>query len=285
MRYLNGHRYYTISEVAAATGVSSQTVRDWERMGRVETLRTAGGHRLFSEDALRMVSDQAARSRRRRVSGREPSASGSPDAHWELASTGARLRAAREDHGMSQAALADRVGISRSVLSALERGIYGATAHVFSRIAEVLGIPMSLLAPARPTGQYLMKASQRPETLLGRGVRWLELAAPGHSLAPALLLTAPGADSGGFITLIRENFVTVLEGTFQVCLPGRDDWITMGPGDSLVLAPGQTHAWRNPSRDEPAKALWVEQLAAPLAPDAPAGRPEARESGASGAEG
>ncbi|HEX9066589.1 MAG TPA: helix-turn-helix domain-containing protein [Streptosporangiaceae bacterium] len=282
MRYLNGRRYYTIGEVAEATGVSSQTVRDWERLGRVAALRTAGGHRLFSDDALRMVSDQAARSRRRRVSGREPSAPGSADVNWELASTGARLRAAREDHGLSQAELASRVGISRSVLSALERGIYGASAHVFSKIAEVLGIPMSSLAPARPTGQYLMRAGQRPETLLGRGVRWLELAAPGHSMAPALLLTAPGADSGGFMTLTRENFVTVLDGTFQVRLSGQDDWITLEPGDSLVLAPGQAHAWRNPSRDQPAKALWVEQLAAPLAPDGAVGRPEAGETRGTG---
>jgi XRE family transcriptional regulator, regulator of sulfur utilization len=263
MRYLNGRSYYTISEVAEATGVSSQTVRDWERLGRVEALRTAGGHRLFSEEALRMVSDQAARSRRRRVSGREPAVAGAAEVNWELASTGARLRAAREDHQLSQAELAGRVGVSRSVLSAIERGIYGASVHVFSKIAEELGIPMASLAPARPAGQYLMKASQRPETLLGRGVRWQELAAPGHSMAPALLLAAPGADSGGFMTLARENFVTVLDGSLQFRMPDPGEWFTLEPGDSLVLAPGQTHVWRNSSREQPAKALWVEQLAGP----------------------
>jgi excisionase family DNA binding protein len=262
MRYLNGRPYYTISEVADATGVSSQTVRDWERLGRVAALRTAGGHRLFSEDALRMVGDHAARSRRKRISGREPALPSPDDVNWELASTGARLRAAREDHQLSQAELAASVGISRSVLSALERGIYGASVQVFSRIAEQLGISMSMLAPARPTGQYLMKASQRPETLLGRGVRWQELAGPGHSMAPALLLAAAGADSGGFMTLARENFVTMLEGSLQFLLPDHGDWLTLEPGDSLVLAPGQTHAWRNPSREQPARALWVEQLAA-----------------------
>jgi transcriptional regulator with XRE-family HTH domain len=41
------------------------------------------------------------------------------------------------------------VGVSRSVLSAIERGIYGPSVQVFSRIAETLGIPMSLLAPAQ----------------------------------------------------------------------------------------------------------------------------------------
>ncbi len=258
MRYVDGHRYYTVSEVAAATGVSAQTVRDWERLGRVAAARSAGGHRLFSEEGLRTVGDEAARRRRRRASGKEP---GSPAANWELASTGARLRAAREDHQLSQAELAARVGVSRSVLSAIERGIYGPSVYVFSRIAETLGIPMSLLAPARPAGQYLMKASQRPETLLGNGIRWQELAGPGHSMAPAVLLAAPGADSGGLVTLARENFIALIEGTLQFRMPG-SDWFSLEPGDGLVLAPGQTHSWRNPSADATAKALWVEQLAA-----------------------
>ncbi len=259
MRYVDGHRYYTVSEVAAATGVSPQTVRDWERLGHVAASRSAGGHRLFSEEGLRTASDQAARRRRRRASGQEP---GITATSWELASTGARLRAAREDHNLSQAELAARVGVSRSVLSAIERGIYGPSVQVFSRIAETLGIPMSLLAPARPAGQYLMKASQRPETLLGKGIRWLELAGPGHSMAPAVLLAAPGADSGGFVTLARENFITIMEGVLQFRLPDSRDWFTLEPGDGLVLAPGQTHSWRNPSQDTTAKALWVEQLAA-----------------------
>ena len=259
MRYVDGHRYYTVSEVAAATGVSPQTVRDWERLGRVAAARSAGGHRLFSEEGLRTVSDEAARRRRRRTSGKEPDIAA---ANWELASTGARLRAAREDHQLSQAELAAKAGISRSVLSAIERGIYGPSVLVFSRIAETLGIPMSLLAPARPTGQYLMKASQRPETLLGKGIRWLELAGPGHSMAPAVLLAAPGADSGGFVTLARENFITVIEGLLQFRLPDPGDWFSLESGDGLVLAPGQTHSWRNPSRDTTAKAVWIEQLAA-----------------------
>jgi len=177
-------------------------------------------------------------------------------------STGARLRAAREDHHLSQAELAAELGVSRSVLSAIERGIYGPSVQMFSRIAETLGIPMSLLAPGRPAGQYLMRASQRPETVLGNGIRWLELAGPGHSMAPAVLLAAPGADSGGYVTLARENFITVVEGVLQFRLAGSADSLSIEAGDGLILAPGQTHSWRNPSQKTTAKALWVEQLAA-----------------------
>ena len=49
----------------------------------------------------------------------------------------------------------------------------------------------------------------------------------------------------------------------SACLTGVPKLLlTLEPGDSLVLTPGQTHAWRNPSRARPAKALWIEQLAA-----------------------
>jgi XRE family transcriptional regulator, regulator of sulfur utilization len=259
MRYVDGHPYYTVSEVADATGVSPQTVRDWERLGHVAAARSAGGHRLFSKEGLRMVSDEAARRRRMRTSGKER---GIAATNWELASTGARLRAAREDHHLSQAELAAEVGVSRSVLSAIERGIYGPSVQMFSRISETLGIPMSLLAPARPAGEYLMKASQRPETVLGKGIRWLELAGPGHSMAPAVLLASPGADSGGYVTLARENFITVIEGILRFRLADSADSLTIEAGDGLILAPGQTHSWRNPSQKTTAKALWVEQLAA-----------------------
>src|SRR5258708_39238520 len=94
MRYVDGQPYYTVSEVADATGVSPQTVRDWERLGPVAAARSAGGHRLFSKEGLRMVSDEAARRRRMRTSGKER---GIAATNWELASTDARLRAARED--------------------------------------------------------------------------------------------------------------------------------------------------------------------------------------------
>jgi quercetin dioxygenase-like cupin family protein len=77
-----------------------------------------------------------------------------------------------------------------------------------------------------------------------------------------VLLAAPGADSGGFVTLARENLITVIEGVLQFRLPDPGDWLRLEAGDGLVLAPGQTHSWRNPSQDTTAKAVWVEQLAA-----------------------
>jgi excisionase family DNA binding protein len=263
VRYVEGSPYYTIGEVAETAGVSAQTVREWERLGHFSAIRTAGGHRLFSEETVRSVLDLVTQRRRSRVTrpgGPSPSAGTRID--WSLASTGARVRAAREDGRLSQAALAEKTGISRSLLSSIERGVCGASVQTFSRIAEVLEIPMSSLAPARPRGQQIMRADQRPETELAGNVRWLELAAPGHTMAPALLHVPPGAASGGSVTLTRENFITVVEGTLEFVIAELGGWFALHVDDSIVLAPGQTHAWRNPSAKDAATVLWVEQLAA-----------------------
>ena len=269
MRYVDGKGFYTVGEVARAAGVSPQTVRGWERLGYVAAVRTAGGHRLFDDDAVRRVQVVVSSKRRNKLAASGSSNMGvQASVAWSLASTGARVRAARENHGLSQNALAARIGVSRSLLSSIERGVTGVSAQSFSRIAEVLDIPMSSLAPPRPHRQQIMRAGQCPETELAGNVRWLELAAPGHSMAPALLHVPPGQSSGGVMTLARENFITVLGGRLGFKLAELGDWFELSEGDSIVVAAGQTHAWRNDSQAL-TTVLWVEQLAAGLATDAP----------------
>ena len=46
------------SEVARIGGVSSETVRLWERTGRLQAERTASGVRLFSRAAVERIARQ-----------------------------------------------------------------------------------------------------------------------------------------------------------------------------------------------------------------------------------
>ena len=53
--------YLTISQAARSVGVSTDTIRLYERMGRLPALRTAGGYRLFApSDVERLVRERAA---------------------------------------------------------------------------------------------------------------------------------------------------------------------------------------------------------------------------------
>jgi transcriptional regulator with XRE-family HTH domain len=259
MRNIDGQSYYTVGEVAAAAGVSPQTIRVWERRSRARSRRTPGGHRLFDVDAMSEMVQRAAMQRRETAADQLTIPPGADITDEEVAATGARIRAARERANMTQRAVADHVGISRSLLSAIERGESGVSMTVFSRIADAVGIPMSELAPPTPPTQRLIRPDQRPRTVLGTGVTWEELATAGHLMAPAIMYADPGATSGGGILAAGETFLMILEGRFSVRLVDSDEYLELDCGDAVVLARGETFSWTNPGTNV-ARTLWVEQL-------------------------
>jgi transcriptional regulator with XRE-family HTH domain len=55
------------------------------------------------------------------------------------------LRKARHSKGLSQEALAHEAGIDRTYVSALERGVYGATIDMVEKLAAVLDVEPSTL--------------------------------------------------------------------------------------------------------------------------------------------
>ncbi len=54
---------------------------------------------------------------------------------------GERLRAARDEKGISQTALAETLGTYQTVISAIERGARGVTVQQLIRLATAVGIP------------------------------------------------------------------------------------------------------------------------------------------------
>jgi transcriptional regulator with XRE-family HTH domain len=60
------------------------------------------------------------------------------------------LRKARAARGFSQEVLAHDAGIDRTYISALERGVYGATIDMVDKLARVLGISASDLLQQPP---------------------------------------------------------------------------------------------------------------------------------------
>jgi transcriptional regulator with XRE-family HTH domain len=56
---------------------------------------------------------------------------------------GKRLRALREERGWSQEEFADRAGLHRTYVSAVERGVRNPTLSVLDRLAKALGVSMA----------------------------------------------------------------------------------------------------------------------------------------------
>ncbi len=250
--------HYPIGKVAEAAGVSVQTVRVWERLGYVTSTRTAGGQRKYSEMSLRQVIARAAANRRKRSEERQRPVIDTTSA--ELASTGARIKRARLGKGLSQAEAAEQIGISRSFLAAVERGESGVSIQTLSRMADVFSIPMSKFAVAVDPARRVMRAVDRPRTVIGGGVTWEELAPPGsHDLEPALLHVPPGQTSGGLIVRPGDDFAFMLQGGLVFEFGDTGETITLAKGDALIVTGGTPFSWRNAGRST-ATCVWVELI-------------------------
>jgi transcriptional regulator with XRE-family HTH domain len=253
-----GH-LYRVSEVADQLGVSAQTVRVWERQGRIPpSVRSDGGHRFYTEAALQEASRLVTLSKRANKTS-EATATYPANFAVDLASTGMKIKNARISAGLSQTNAAKSIGISRSFLSTVELGQSGVSVQILARMADVFGITMSGFASANEPGRKVVRANRRPKTVLAGGVTWYELASLGHDLEPTILEVPPGQDNGGVVTRVGENFIYVLSGelTFRYISP-RDE-VVLGPGDAMLVEPGTAHTWCNAGKI-PATCIWVEQM-------------------------
>jgi excisionase family DNA binding protein len=248
-------RSYTVGQLATAAGVSPQTIREWERRGRLRAGRTAGGQRRFDETARREARRLAAARRRAAQVGTPDDPA---DDAVELARTGARIRAARLKAGLSQSEAAARIGVSRSFLSTVERGQSGVSVHVLAAMADVFGIPMGEFGP-QPAATAVLHPEERPRTVLAGGVTWEELVTPGRAMEPALLHVPAGRSSGGRVTRPGETFVFVLDGSLDFEVEGTAAPIRVSTGDALLVEAATAYSWTN-TTPLPARCLWVEEV-------------------------
>lgn len=168
----------------------------------------------------------------------------------------ARLRAEREARGWSIAALAERSGVSKAMISKVERGEASPTAALLGRLSGAFGLTVSqLLARAEGQGGGVMRAAdqapwQDPETGLIRRT----LTPPGAD--PELVLAAlpPGARiayPAASYALLRGQCVWLIEGALLF----REGNVVhrLGAGDCLALGAPADCAFENPSATETAR--------------------------------
>jgi transcriptional regulator with XRE-family HTH domain len=250
-------KYYTIGEVAREVGVSPQAIRLWEQRGYLTAERSEGGHRIFQETALRRAVELKANVKRKQSNERVLSVAAQHGI--ELASTGARIRRARINAGLSQTEAAERIGISRTFLSAVERGESGVSVQIHARIADAFEIPIGGLSPASPVRGRVMRAADRPTTLLAGGVAWEELATAGHELEPAVLIVPASRDSGGVVVRSGEIFVFLLSGFLTFRFQDDLEATVLKPGDAIIVSAGTPHSWCNEGPTT-TTCIWVEYI-------------------------
>ncbi|CAN5595017.1 XRE family transcriptional regulator [soil metagenome] len=174
---------------------------------------------------------------------------------------GARVKDLRRERGFTLDALAGRSGVSRAMISKLERGEKNPTLVIAARLAEGLGVSLSRLAGVEERREVVVVPKERrtvlrdPETgferqslsptFAGRGVEFLRNVVP------------EGSTSGDFPAHRKgvEEHIVVEKGELEATLGG--ERYLLREGDALYFEADVTHRFDNAGRGECAYYLVI----------------------------
>jgi transcriptional regulator with XRE-family HTH domain len=170
----------------------------------------------------------------------------------DMTELGARLRAARLGGGLSLDAVAGRAGVSRSMLSAVERGRKVPTVLVLDRIATALDTSIArLLGEERTTRVVVLRHASQDVARDPSGWerRILSPVLPGVEFELMRTTIAPGVDAGVFAPHARgsREYLAMERGTLQLTVDGTP--YTLRAGDSVYYAGDCHHQFVNPGRE------------------------------------
>ena len=183
---------------------------------------------------------------------------------------GARLREEREHQGISLREIAERIGVSKSLISQIERDKVTPSVGTLWALVTQLGLTMGDVFPGAeaPAGQQVALPAPpagplaTPETRavinLESGVRWERLTSDRDPLVEFLHVVYPvGATSCPEDSLMRhggKEYGYVISGKLGVRV-GFDEY-ELGPGGSISFDSSSPHRLRAIG-DQPAEAIWV----------------------------
>ena len=173
---------------------------------------------------------------------------------------GARLKALRAAGGLTLEDLADRSGVSRAMLSRIERGESSPTAQLLNRVCAGLGVTLSsLFAAAEASVPPLSRRADQPVWRDPASGYQRRVVSPPGTGSPAEIIevefpvgAAVAFDSQRLASANQHVFV--LDGTMQIAIGG--DTYRLDQGDCLHMRLDQPIGFRNPG-ERPARYLVI----------------------------
>ena len=161
---------------------------------------------------------------------------------------GQRLRALREERGVSMRSLARRSGLSANALSMIERNLTSPSVSTLNKLAAAMEVPITAFFRQEPDRSNVVfrKASERTRVPFMRGI-WEGLGGEYFTgRVEAFLLTLENGGSSGPNGMLHtgHEFVFCLRGTLDYDIEGQH--YMLEAGDSLIFAAQLNHRWRNP---------------------------------------
>lgn len=184
-----------------------------------------------------------------------------PGVDPEAVELGATIRALRTEAGLTLEQLAARVGVSRSMVSAIELGRASPSVGTLRGIAGALGVPIATLFTGVGGGdtadldrfgrRLVVRRGERKRLLARRSNVYYELLTPDVNRQVEFLWGEfePGSgappEPGAFAAHAGEESVVCIEGTVVFLVDGRE--YVLGEGDSISFDCSVPHRLDNRS--------------------------------------
>jgi transcriptional regulator with XRE-family HTH domain len=158
-----------------------------------------------------------------------------------------RVRARRLALELTLDGLAARSGVSRAMISKIERGEASPTASLLDRLAAGLDITIGALVADEPGGELARAATRGAwrDPATGYDRRQITPSGTGSRVEIVEIVLPPGARVGftGFRERDIDQHVWVLEGHLELTVATRTD--RLGPGDCLHMTLRQPITYHN----------------------------------------
>jgi transcriptional regulator with XRE-family HTH domain len=175
---------------------------------------------------------------------------------------GERIKALRAERQLQQRQLAEKAGLTPSMISQIESGRLTPSLHTLGKVAGALGVPIASLFEASPNGR-LHVSRQRDYPVVsfdGSSEKWHVLGAglfqgKIRSVVSTLGPRAKGVETNKVILDPGQmKLFYVIQGEVALLYGGERH--RLDAGDSAYLDGGTPHGWENVG-PRTAKALWV----------------------------
>jgi transcriptional regulator with XRE-family HTH domain len=171
---------------------------------------------------------------------------------------GERLRARRQERGLTISEVAARAGLTPGFISQLERDLTSASLSSLYRICAVLDIRVGNLIDDVPSGRLIRREEQARRSLAMGDAEHLLLSSREERRFHVTESHIPPLGSAGedLYTLPADvELVYVLSGSLELRVG--DEEHLLEEGDTFTYSPRDPHTWRNPSETEEAVVLWT----------------------------
>lgn len=181
----------------------------------------------------------------------------------EFLDLGGKVKALRLKRGLTQSDLAEKIGVTASYISQLERNLISPSIDSLMRISRELQVAPGyfLSLDSSILSEIVYRKSQRQPILLsgirGDAVKCLSLVAStdNRRMQPIMVTVEPNSTfSGHFLDHKGDEFILVLKGELELDIDGKNHLLR--EGDSVYLDSVIPTTWRNMG-ETPANAVWV----------------------------